>query len=127
MGQVNVSINQRHYRMACEDGQEEHLVQLAKDLDQRIDALREKFGEVGDMRLAIMAALTLADELTEVSTRLKHLQHEVGSLQDARHAATHRAQATEAAIIAAFGAAAERIEAVTRKLNHAPGLGAPQR
>ena len=37
MSQVNVTINGRQYRMACEDGQEDHLQQLAKDLDERID------------------------------------------------------------------------------------------
>ncbi len=51
MAHVNVTINGRQFRMACEDGEEDHLVQLASDFDKRVSELREKFGEVGDTRL----------------------------------------------------------------------------
>ena len=47
MSQVNVTINGRQFRMACEDGQEGHLQQLARELDERIVALRGQFGEIG--------------------------------------------------------------------------------
>ena len=67
MSQVTVTINGRQFRMACEDGQEGHLMRLAQDLDQRIDKLRGNFGEIGDTRLTIMAALTVADELADIS------------------------------------------------------------
>ena len=69
MAQVNVTINGRQFRMACEDGQEEHLQQLAEDLDERIVELRGQFGEIGDTRLTVMAALTVADELAEAGKR----------------------------------------------------------
>jgi len=65
MSQVNVTINGRQFRMACEDGQEGHLQQLARELDERIVALRGQFGEIGDARLTVMAALMVADELAE--------------------------------------------------------------
>ena len=63
MSHVNVTIHGRQYRMACEDGQEDHLRRLAKDLDQRIEQLKRSFGAIGDMRLIVMAALTVGDEL----------------------------------------------------------------
>src|SRR5262252_1292376 len=65
MAHVSVTINGRQYRMACEDGQENHLIWLSGDLDRRIGQLRAQFGEIGDMRLTMMAALTVADELVE--------------------------------------------------------------
>ena len=71
MSQVNVTINGRQFRMACEDGQEDHLRQLAKDLDERIDTLRGQFGEIGDARLTVMAALMVADELAEAGKKLQ--------------------------------------------------------
>lgn len=117
MAHVNVSINARQYRMACEDGQEDHLLRLAKDLNARIDAIRAQFGEVGDMRLTIMAAITIADELTEAGKKMRVLEQDVVSLQDARLVAADRALATEAAIVKAFHAAAERIENAGKKLN----------
>jgi len=121
MSQVNVTINGRQFRMACEDGQEGHLLNLARDLDGRIESLRAKFGEIGDSRLTVMAALTIADELAEMGTRIKRLEEEVTAAQDARVAAADRTQSTQAAVAAALTAAAERIESVTRKLNQTIG------
>ncbi|MGA7488094.1 MAG: cell division protein ZapA, partial [Xanthobacteraceae bacterium] len=83
MSQVSVTINGRQFRMACEDGEEEHLVRLAEDLDARITRLRGRFGEIGDTRLTVMAALTLADELAEVKQKLQRLEPELATLQDA--------------------------------------------
>ena len=117
MSHVSVAINGRQYRMACEDGQEGHLMRLARDLDQRIEQLRARFGEIGDMRLTVMAALTVADELVEAGKRLRRLEGEMAGLQDARVLAADRSQATQAAVAAALNSAAERIERVTRSLN----------
>jgi len=121
MAHVSVTINGRQYRMACEDGQENHLIWLSGDLDRRIGQLRAQFGEIGDMRLTMMAALTVGDELVETGKRLRRLEEELASLQDARAVATERAQATQAAVAAALNSAAERIERVIRGLNR--GLG----
>jgi cell division protein ZapA len=120
VAQVNVSINSRQYRMACEDGQEDHLRQLAKDLDDRINTLRGKFGEIGDSRLVVMAALMIADDGAETGRKLRRLEQEMAALQDARGAAAERAQATQTALIAAFTSAAERIEGMAKKLNQQP-------
>jgi cell division protein ZapA len=120
MAQVNVTINGHQYRMACLDGQEDHLMQLAKGLDQRIEGLRAKFGEVGDMRLTIMAAITVADELSEAATKIRRLEQDVTAGEEARLVAAERAQVTEAAVAAAFAAAAERIETAAKNLSHNP-------
>ena len=60
MPQINVTINGRQFRMSCEAGEEAHLTELAADLDTRIARLRARFGEIGDTRLTVMAALTVA-------------------------------------------------------------------
>ena len=121
MAQVNVSINGRQYRMACEDGQEDHVSDLARDLDARIEHLRAKFGEIGDTRLTVMAALTVADELAEMGQRIRRLEQELAALQDARVVAADRSKTAQAAVAAALAAAAERIENVTRKLDQSMG------
>lgn len=118
MGQVSVTINNRQYRMACEDGQEDHLARLAHDLDARIARLRADFGEIGDMRLTVMAALIVADELTEQGQRIRRIEDELAALQDARMVASDRTKATETAIAAAFNSAADRIEKLARALDH---------
>jgi len=117
MTEVNVTINGRQFRMACEDGQEDHLVALARELDGRISGLRAKFGEIGDTRLTVMAAITVADELAEAALRVQRLEEELVALQGARVAATDRNKAAQDSIAAALAAAAERIETVTKKLN----------
>ncbi|MBI4273888.1 MAG: cell division protein ZapA [Rhizobiales bacterium] len=123
MSQVTVIINGREYRMACEDGQETHLMRLAKDIDQRIEQLRGNFGEIGDTRLTVMAALTLADELVEIGKRLRLVEEELTALQDARVVSADRAKATQAAVAAALNAASDRIEGLTRRLNQTIGNG----
>ncbi len=117
MTQVTATIAGRQFRLACEDGQEEHLLALAKDLDQRIIDLRAKFGEIGDTRLTVMAALMIADELAETQRRIGVVEEDVAALQDARAVAADRAKAASSAVVHAFNSAAERIEGITRKLN----------
>jgi len=117
MSQISVTINGRQFRMACETGEEARLTHLAEDLDARIATLRARFGEIGDTRLTVMAALALADELSEVKERLQRLEPELATLQEASVVSADRAEATQAAVIAALNAAAERIESLTRRLN----------
>ena len=117
MAQVTATIAGRQFRLACEDGQEDHLQALAKDIDARITELRRIFGEIGDTRLTVMAALMVADELSEASRRLRRLEEETAGLQDARVVAADRAKAASAAVVNAFNSAAERIEGLTKKLN----------
>ena len=123
MAQVSVTINGRQYRMACEDGQENHLMRLAKGLDDRIVELRAKFGQIGDARLIVMAAITVADDLAEMGKKLRQLEDEIAALQDSRVVSADRTRATQAAIVAAFNSAAERIEGIARKLNQTVAEG----
>ena len=121
MSQVNVTINGRQFRMACEDGQEEHLMDLARQLDKRIGGLRAKFGEIGDTRLTVMAAITIADELAEMGERLKRLEDTLAAMQSAQGAAADHSRAAQATVAAALTSAAERIESVTKKINQTIG------
>ena len=84
---------------------------------------RTLFGEIGDTRLTVMAALTVADELAEAGRKQRQLEEEITALHDARVVAGERVQATQAAIVAALNAAAERIESMTKKLNQTVGNG----
>jgi cell division protein ZapA len=123
MAQVIATIAGRQFRLACEDGQEEHLQALAKDIDQRVIDLRRKFGEIGDTRLTVMAALMLEDELVEATQKMRRLEDEIAALQDARLVAGDRAKAASDAVVGAFNSAAERIEGITKKLNQTIGIG----
>lgn len=123
MSHVNVIINSRQYRMACEDGQEQRLLSLADGFDARVTDLRQKFGEIGDQRLEVMSALTIADELLDAQSRIRSLEEEISALRGVRVAAAERARATQSAVTAALNSAAERIEKTTLVLNRTIGGG----
>ena len=123
MSHINVTINGRQYRMACEEGQELRLLKLAESLESRVDQLRGKFGEIGDARLTVMAALTVCDELLDANARIHNLEKELHTLRDVRVAAVDRAKATQTAVANALNAAAERIERTTQILNRTVGGG----
>ena len=123
MSHINVTINGRQYRMACEEGQEVRLLKLAESLVTRIQSLRGKFGEIGDARLTVMAALTVCDELVDVGNRVRTMEQELTELRDFRNAAVERARMTQTAVVNALNAAAERIEKSTQVLNRTVGNG----
>ena len=123
MSHINVAINGRQYRMACEEGQEARLLKLAENLEARIQSLRGKFGEIGDARLTVMAALTVCDELLDANNRIRNLEEELDASRDVRVAAADRAKATQTAVASALNAAADRIEKTTQVLNRTIGGG----
>ncbi len=123
MNHVNVTINGRQYRMACEEGQEGRLLRLAESLETRIGSLRGKFGEIGDARLTVMAALTVCDELVDAGNRIRTMEQELIELRDFRNAAVERARLTQTAVVNALNSAAERIEKSTQVLNRTVGNG----
>jgi cell division protein ZapA len=123
MSHINVTINARQYRMACEEGQEVRLLKLAESLETRIQSLRGKFGEIGDARLTVMAALTICDELVDAGNRIRTMEQELTELRDFRNAAVERARMTQTAVVNALNSAAERIEKSTQVLNRTVGNG----
>ena len=123
MASINATIAGRQFRLACEDGQEDHLQALARELDERIEGLRKKFGEIGDTRLTVMAALMVSDELSETARNLRRMEEELVAHQDARVVSADRAKAASDAVVGAFNSAAERLEGITKKLNASLGNG----
>ena len=109
MGAVTVEINGRPYVVGCEDGQEAHVAQLARQYDAQVREVGGQVGQVGDLRLFLMAALVTGDELSDMRARLAQAQAELGRLQsDGARADARAAQALDAA--------AARIEALTAGL-----------
>ncbi|HEV7255363.1 MAG TPA: cell division protein ZapA [Mesorhizobium sp.] len=116
MAQVTVTIDGKSYRMACDEGQEEHLAGLATRFDRCVSHLKGSFGEIGDIRLTVMAGIMVMDELSEVQKRLAGLEEEVASLRQARDAALAQAGQEDTAAAAALSGLAERMEVLAEKL-----------
>lgn len=103
MAQISVDVNGRPYAVGCEDGQEQHLAELARMFDHQVRQVSQDMGQLGDTRLFLMGALLLADELSDARSRLNALQAEVARLQADRVRVETRA-------VTALESAAKRIE-----------------
>ncbi|WP_182087124.1 cell division protein ZapA [Aureimonas sp. ME7] len=81
MPQIVVTIDGKTYRMACAEGEEAHLEGLAAGLDARVAELRGSFGEIGDLRMMVMAAIMVSDELDDAKTQLAEAQARVAEFE----------------------------------------------
>ncbi|MEZ5812314.1 MAG: cell division protein ZapA [Rhizobiaceae bacterium] len=116
MAQVTVHIDGKAYRMACDEGQEEHLEGLAAQFDKYVKHLKNSFGEIGDQRLTVMAGIMVMDELAELQKRVRGMESEVETLRKTRDDALTKADKNDAAVTGVLTGLAERIEAAALKL-----------
>lgn len=119
MAQVVVTIAGRTYRMACDDGEEARLEHLARDFDARIAGLRSSFGEIGDQRIVVMAALTLADELAEAQRQIAELKNLLVDADGATRSREAQSAQRQDRVASALGEAAQRIERLAHKMQDA--------
>lgn len=118
MGKVNLDINGRHYAMGCEDGEEERLLRLGQKLDDRVSEMANQFGQIGDLRLLVMAGITLMDEMEDTAANIdKRVDGRAKELRAERDAATVASVKTEAEAAKALSTAAKRIEKLVAKLS----------
>lgn len=115
---VNVLINNHAYTVACDEGEEEHLRDLARFVDGRVRQLVESVGQVGDARLLLMAGLVIADELSEKMGRVEELTKELASLKSAPKGGETQ-QRTEDEIANALEKATRQIEDIAARLERA--------
>lgn len=108
MAQVTIDINGRPYVVGCENGQEQHLAELARLFDRQVRQVSQDVGQLGETRLFLMGALLLADELADVKLRLAQAQSELARMQSDQARVEVRA-------VSALEGAAKRIEALAAK------------
>ncbi|UNE54032.1 cell division protein ZapA [Bartonella machadoae] len=118
METVSVTIDGKVYRMACDKGQESHLIALAARLDQYITHLKTNFGEIGDHRLSVMAGIMILDEMEEIKREKKKLHEDYDALLRIHNE-------RDRAIGKIMQDTTERIEKLTAQLltNDQPNLG----
>jgi cell division protein ZapA len=117
MAQVSVTIAAHVYRVACGEGEEAHLQGLARQIDERIERLKREFGEIGDQRLTIMAAITIADELAEANRRIAERDDEIANLKSDRTTLESEKDDWANRVADSLGETAARIESLTQHLN----------
>jgi cell division protein ZapA len=118
MAQITVTIHNRAYQVACEDGQELHVQKLAAYIDRRVTELAAKSGvpgpsgQVTESRLLVMAALLIADELGETYDEIEAMRQAPPKVVP--DPATVKAAEEARAAASAFKAQLGEAEAATR-------------
>jgi cell division protein ZapA len=115
--EVNVEISGRKYRMACEEGQEPHLIALAERFNQQIDGFKGHFGEIGDQRLTVMAAIAVVDELVAAERRIAALEADVADLRQAGGALSEEAEELERNFARRLNEASRKLEAIATAID----------
>jgi len=124
MAKVNLEINGRKYALGCDDGEEERLTRLGQKLDARVRTLADQFGQIGDVRLLVMAGITMTDEMEEMrenqeglaETATKELRRETEDALAAAQKLEAAAQKSEVSAADALADAAKQIERLAEKL-----------
>ena len=117
MPEVNVEINGRKYRMACEEGQEPHLQMLADTFNRKIDSLKGSFGEIGDSRLTVMAGIAAIDELEEAQQQIAKLKQDVADLTRAGQEMAAETEEIEQKFARQMSDAARKIESIATAID----------
>ena len=66
MAEVDITINGRSYRISCKDGEEERIKSLSSLINNQVQKLSEKIGQLGEARMILLASLVLLDKSDEV-------------------------------------------------------------
>ena len=119
MATVAVTIAGRSYRMSCGEGEEAHLQQLGRHVDTTLAGLRKGFGEIGDNRLVIMTAITVADELFETRRRLAEAEERLAGFATSRSEGETMRDTLAAEIAGSLDSASARLERLAQTLNEA--------
>lgn len=117
MPEVNVEINGRRYRMACEEGQQKRLIALAERFNAQVEEIKGAVGEIGDTRLTVMAGIAVVDELAEAEKRIARLEAEVAQLTQAGHEIADELERTEQTFAAKLEDATRVLESVATTLD----------
>ena len=113
MATVTVEVYGRPYAVGCADGQEARVRDLAAQFNERVQGVADQVGQVGDVRLFLMAALMLADELGEAK-RQAAVQN--SGRAKAATAAVAAPAASSDGVAEALNAVAARIEKIVQTI-----------
>jgi cell division protein ZapA len=122
MPEVNVEIDGKKFRMACEEGQEQHLMELAERFNRTVLQLKGSFGEIGDNRLVVMAGIAVLDELAEAEDRIEALKRDIADLTEVGQQLTAEADEIEEKFARRLSDAARKVEAIAQAIDE---TGAP--
>ena len=81
MANVNIKFNGKDFLLSCEDGQEEHLIELAENLNKRFTELKLSLGNIGENKLLIISSISIMDEYFETKKKVDEQKKELENLK----------------------------------------------
>ena len=109
MGQVVVTVNGRAFPLSCADGEESRIRRLAQYVDGKVGEFVNTHGQIGEARLILLAALVIADELSDTSD----------IVQTERSRARGAVAEAPAAVVTGIRGITQRIESIAARLESA--------
>ena len=82
MANVNIKFNGKEFLLSCDDGQEEHLQELAAHLNEKFDNLKSSLGNLGENKLLLISSITIMDEYFETKKKIDQSKEEIKKLTE---------------------------------------------
>ena len=82
MANVNITFNGKEFLLSCDDGQEEHLMELAEHLNNKFAGLKSKLGNIGANKLLLITSIKVMDEYFETKKKIEEKKKELIDLSN---------------------------------------------
>ena len=82
MANVNIKFNGKEFLLSCEDGQEEHLEELALHLNNKFNNLKKSLGNIGENKLLLISSITIMDEYFETKKKIDQQKNEIAKITE---------------------------------------------
>jgi len=82
MANVNITFNGKEFLLSCDNGQEEHLVELSEQLNNKFANLKSKLGNIGENKLLLITSIQVMDEYFETKKKIEEKKREFKDLSN---------------------------------------------
>ena len=82
MANVNIKFNGKDFLLSCEDGQEDHLEDLAANLNDKFEKLKNDLGNIGENKLLLITAIKVMDEYYDTAKKVEQKKNEIKELSN---------------------------------------------
>ena len=82
MANVNITFNGKEFLLSCDDGQEEHLIELSEKLNNKFANLKSQLGNIGENKLLLITSIKVMDEYFETKKKIEEKKKELNNLSN---------------------------------------------
>ena len=82
MANINIIFNGKEFLLSCDDGQEEHLKELAEQINKKFASLKSELGNIGENKLLLITSIKIMDEYFETKNKIEEKKKELNDLSN---------------------------------------------